>query len=260
MQWKQFIIAASLTFSCSAVAQTRFDVASVKRSPTPSSTTVSPIGGGRISATGVSLRALIRMAYGIQDFQITGAERWMETERFDIDAKGRPEANTEDTRSMLKTLLAERFGLETKREDREVPSLDLIVSSEGVGRGLTSSHTPDCPTPDSNRAPDDCSNLTFGPNGLVAKNVTMAQLAQAIAAMTRSPVVDNTGLSERYDFRLQVTPQAPPPGGPGGAADTMDLIQPIVYALQEQLGLKLRRTKTPIDMIVIISAQRPSPN
>jgi hypothetical protein len=64
-----------------------FEVASVKSSPQDSRTETRRWPGWRFTASGVTLRALIQRAYEVQDFQIVGGPKWMDNDRFDIEAK-----------------------------------------------------------------------------------------------------------------------------------------------------------------------------
>ena len=130
-----------------------FEVASVKPS---SSNTSSPLGAipmvmpaanGRFTATNVPLRLLVRMAYGVQDFQIDGGPSWQMSQRYDITAKaedgvvGAPQSMM----PMVKTLLADRFKLRVHTETRELPVLALVIAREDgkLGPSLRPS-TSDC--------------------------------------------------------------------------------------------------------------------
>jgi uncharacterized protein (TIGR03435 family) len=89
--------------------------------------------GGRYTATNVTVRTLVKSAYGLQqDVQVVGGPRWIETEPFDIVAKaeGNPSIDVfrDQERMMLRTLLTERFTLAFHRETREVPIYALVVA------------------------------------------------------------------------------------------------------------------------------------
>ena len=119
---------------------------------------------------------------------------------------------------------------------------------------------------------------------LNAERQTMAQLADSLSNQVDRPVVDMTGLTQRYDFTLDFAPDQaalmakmgalpggmmpPPPvgaGGPGpgdagprlGAPET----DSATVAIQEQLGLKLEPRKAPADILVIDHLEKtPSEN
>ena len=130
-----------------------FEVASIKLSD-PNNTSplamiplVLPQGPGRLSATNVPLRLLVRMAYQVQDFQIVGGPSWQTSQKFDIVAKAEASTATDSTQlmPMLKGLLADRFKLKTHMETRDMPIETLVVArSDGkLGPNLRPS-TSDC--------------------------------------------------------------------------------------------------------------------
>ena len=120
-----------------AAAPVRFEVASVKPSDPNASSGVfgsipamRPQGAGGIAVSNMPLRLLVRMAYGVQDFQLVGGPSWQMSSKFDITAKA-PEGTTKGTQDllpMMKTLLADRFKLKTHTETRELPTYALIVA------------------------------------------------------------------------------------------------------------------------------------
>src|SRR5688572_17480226 len=130
-----------------------FEVASVKPSSPNSSSSfggfpmVMPAPNGRLTATNVPLRLLVRMAYGVQDFQIDGGPSWQMSQRFDITAKAEDgsAATMQALLPMLKTLLADRFKLKVHTEKREMPVFALVVAREDgkLGPSLSPS-TSDC--------------------------------------------------------------------------------------------------------------------
>ena len=84
----------------------------------------------------------------------------------------------------------------------------------------------------------------------------MADIAEALGqGVLNRPVVDQTGLTGRFDLRLMWTPDGPPP-----ATERADAPPDIFTAIQEKLGLKLVSTKAPVDVLVIDHAERPSAN
>ena len=115
-----------------------FEVVSVKPSSLNSSSPLGPIpmvmpaANGRFTATNVPLRLLVRMAYGVQDFQIDGGPSWQMSQRFDITAKAEDgtAATMQAVLPMLKTLLADRFKLKVHTETRELPVFALVIARE----------------------------------------------------------------------------------------------------------------------------------
>ncbi len=120
-----------------AAAPVRFEVASVKPSDPNASSGIfgsipamRPQGAGGISVSNMPLRLLVRMAYGVQDFQLVGGPSWQMSSKFDITAKA-PEGTTKATQDllpMMKALLADRFKLKTHTETRELPTYALMVA------------------------------------------------------------------------------------------------------------------------------------
>src|SRR5688572_6814376 len=129
-----------------------FEVVSVKPSdPNASSSifgsalSVRPQGAGGFSVSSIPLRLLIRMAYGVQDFQIVGGPSWQMSSKFDIAAKATEGTKGTELLPMMKTLLAERFRLKTHTETRELPiyALTLARSDGTLGPDLKPSSA-DC--------------------------------------------------------------------------------------------------------------------
>jgi uncharacterized protein (TIGR03435 family) len=214
------------------------------------------ISPGRIKIMNSSLKFCIQMAWNVKDFQVSGANGWMDTERYDIDAVAAVRFKEGEYRVMLQALLTERFGLAIHRETQERPGYALVV-----GRG-----GPKLPPPGETR---DIlfSRTASGDTTLTARNASVGELAQGLASTLGATVIDRTGIEGRFDVSMQWTPDAtsepmrsksgmplPPPTpdavpGPG-----------IFTVLQDRLGLKLEARKMPVEVIVIDRASRPSGN
>lgn len=110
-----------------------FDVASIKpTAPQEMGRIMVRMGGdpGRIDWVNVSLRDVIRTAYGVKDYQVTGPD-WMTSARFDIQAKYPPDTPIETRNLMLQALLAERFSVKIHKETKEVQTYSLVVGKNG---------------------------------------------------------------------------------------------------------------------------------
>src|ERR1041385_4293575 len=128
-------------FGQASATQSTFEVASVKPSPPDvSSMFISPLPGGSLKVTGASLRNLISLAYDVRPFQISGESKWVDTERYDIDARTTtsgaktPTDPASDRRNILeglKSLLAERFQLALHFETKEQAVYALVVNKGG---------------------------------------------------------------------------------------------------------------------------------
>jgi uncharacterized protein (TIGR03435 family) len=104
----------------------------------------------------------------------------------------------------------------------------------------------------------------YGSGAFVAKNATIADFAGLLqGGVLDRPVVDRTGLAGRYDFGLIYRPDQPLAGDRGDNLPTpsdQDALQDIYAAVQQQLGLRLEATKTPIEVIVVDHLEKPSEN
>ena len=275
---------------CSAMAASlaaqqpaaKFEVASVKPSTLDPQKPplVLPSVGGRFIATNAPLRLLIQIAFEVQDFQIVGGPSWIATSVFEITATI-PEATPATLPSitpLLRTLLAERFGLRTHGEKREhqIYALRLVRDANQLGPNLKPSIT-DCSNASELAAkrtaavaaggvgalifkPGEtvpCAAVadTFGGGfGLRANGQPLVALTQFLMPLTERIVRDETGLSGLYDWDLRYDPGVPQPGR--ASSQHPDLFT----AVREQLGLKLETDTAPIDVIVIDSVERPTPN
>ena len=262
----------------SAFAQTprSFDVASVKEN-----TSVSDTGGisratpGRLRITNTPLRFVLLDAFELLDHQLIGAPEWTESARFDIIATYAVPATEQDGRAMLRQLLADRFGLVTHRERRELPMYALVMARKdrALGPQLVRSDV-DCEKWIAEKRPQAGAGgpSRVAPGGqrpacmmiasrrfITAGTRTIAQLSTSLQALTGRPVVDRTGLTGTFDFDVQWTSGtiAPPVGANATAPDD----GPSIFtALQEQLGLRLESTRGPFDVVVIDSVKRPTPD
>src|ERR1700691_586188 len=121
MRVKLFILAASVAFAQAPV----FEVASIRPSdPKELGGYARFLPGGRLEVHNAQLIFVIQQIYGVRDFQIVNAPKWItdwNTARFNIEAKGDESATEAQVREMVKALLAERFQLQVHRETRDLP-------------------------------------------------------------------------------------------------------------------------------------------
>lgn len=235
-------------FAQQAVSPPTFEVAAIKPSVDPPGS-LSGIfeSKGRINAKNVTLKRCVRGAYNIPEPQIVGGPKWVDQDRYYIEAKTTVPAGDQDLMLMLQTLLADRFKLILHREQRPLTGYRLVVAKGGVKA------QPSAP---------DRSSVGHSQRGRIdAEACTMAQLALKLSEVLQKPVLDTTGIPERFDLKLEWTPdemQAKPPSADqrGSATDGPS----IFAALQEQLGLKLEAGKIPTEVLVIDSAEKPSEN
>jgi uncharacterized protein (TIGR03435 family) len=263
-----------------------FDVASVKRNESGDfRRAIGPGPGGRFQALNNTLRELVTYAYGVDmaraALQIAGGPPWMDRDRFDIDAVAPGGASTPaEAREMVRTLLAERFKLQVRRETRDVPTFDLVIDrgDARLGARLRVS-TVDCearraaarrggPPPAAAGPPPNPATvrpvcgLRQTPALFAGDAVTMTQLASALGPASGRIVFDRTGLSGYYDVDLEWTPgQEQAPRADNAPAVAVDASMPPIFtAIREQLGLRLESSRAPVEMVVVVSAERPSGN
>jgi uncharacterized protein (TIGR03435 family) len=222
-----------------------FDAASIKPSTAePGSSSAVTTEKGRISGRNVTLKRCMRTAYDVPEAQIFGGPKWLDEERYDIEAKAAGPATDRELMVMLQTLLAERFKLAFHRETRPLAGYALVL---GKG-GITAKRS----------APDAQSTTHSTRSRIDAQGYRMGQLAQKLSEVLHLPVADLTAVEGDFDFNLEWTPedtQAKPPSS--GAAP---LGPSIFAAVQEQLGLKLEARKVPTEVLVIDRAEKASKN
>src|SRR5512141_271455 len=120
--------------ACGGWAQTpSFEAASIKRNDGVSPNTRIDLSGGRVTISNATLKTLIRNAYDILSFQLTGGPRWLDSEGFDIVATtgSAEKLSTEQFRKLLQSLLAERFELKVHWEKRETSVYALVPAKDG---------------------------------------------------------------------------------------------------------------------------------
>jgi uncharacterized protein (TIGR03435 family) len=187
------------------------------------------ITDARADLRSVSLAELVAMAYRIKPFQLSGPE-WIKAERYDLQATLPPGTNKDQVPEMLQTLLAERFHLKIRREDREHSVYALVQGSDG--HKLTASAPPaaqPAAPPEGARTldlggqqlhitGDNRSMAATGPDGasvratqssdgamqMMLGNMTLGRLAETLTTFVDRPVVDQTGLEGGYDIPLQL--------------------------------------------------------
>jgi uncharacterized protein (TIGR03435 family) len=231
-----------------------FEVASVKINKSGQrGGGISAIGGGRFRATNIPFKILLATAYDVNFEQISGGPDWLDSERFDVEAKPDSLATTQQIHLMLQKLLTERFGLVLRRETKEMPVLALVIDKAG-DKGTAKLRAHDGPEVDFGIRPGDKGQVIF-------TGVSIPWFSQFLSIRSGKTVVDKTGLTGVYDFELAWTPDVPqreegpdhpPQPDPAGAS--------IFTAVREQLGLKLVSEKGPVEFLNITHVERPSEN
>jgi len=278
------IVSASISLQPQSPAKPSFDVISVK----PNTAGGPPLRTGtwnnRFIAENVPLILLIQYAYrppaGVRLRQhVIGGPDWMNTDRFDIEAKLDKDIQaipTEQTWAMVQSLLEDRFQLKLHHETRELPVYELIVARGGTKMKLSEDQAvpfyddqldefdPSVGSPRGERTLEFTASgetivtataIPIVPNASARRSHSLLPLGLTtmLTPYVGRPVMDKTKLTGLFDFRLRFANQP--------FADNADTSGASIFtAVQEQLGLKLESSKGPVDVLVIDSVQRPKPN
>jgi uncharacterized protein (TIGR03435 family) len=249
-------------------AASRFEVATIRLDPDCGGGAREQQSQGRYGILCVSIREVIRVAYGNVEGptpgrlpEVLGGPRWIDTDRYDIVATAPENPGLDQMYGpMTRTLLEDRFHLKLHDEVRKLPVYNLTVFKRAAKLK---------PAPDGSCVAIDLKTVLQSPAPLnycgrftVTKGtttvfdghgVTITQLiARALRTLDR-PVIDLTGLTGRFDIHLEFATT--------DSLDTTDASAPSIFtALQEQLGLKLSAATGPVEVHVIDHIERPSEN
>lgn len=211
----------------------------------------------QFEAKGYALRILLSAAYNLAPKAISGGPAWIDSDLYDIlaEAPGAVRPTLEEQMTMLRKLVADRFSLAFHREPKEFSIYALTVAKGGPK--LTEA----APVTSPEGAPPLVFRLAPDLARLPARSATMAELAWVMqrAAVDR-PVVDKTGLTGRYDFDLEWTPDETQFGGNVPKGNPEEPKPDLFAAMQQQLGLRLEATRGPIEALVIDRVERPTAN
>ena len=246
-----------------------FEVASIHENQSGEQDGLFRFENGRFTVTNQAVRWIIRWAYSLKDYQISGLPNWTET-RYEIQATySPPSAGLDAVRAMTRRLLADRFALSARREQREMRVYHLVKANDngGLGPKLKPSNVdceklaaqPPAPLAPGQRPGPSCT--AWVNYGMVhGFSRTMPQLARYLDDIVGAPVVDRTGLTGNWDFDVQWS--TPTLADPRAELRTppVESIAGLFAALHDQLGLKLMVTRGPVDVLVIDSISRPTPN
>jgi uncharacterized protein (TIGR03435 family) len=233
-----------------AQAPPAFEVASIRVHSFASADRAGPpIAGNRLTSGG-NLKQLIIYAYDLKVYQLYGGPAWVtnpstDTDYYDITAKAEgSEPLTESrARQLLQTLLADRFQLKLHRESREMPVYALVVGKSGPKL--------------KDSAPDAITRMRASVSvATVASTFTnspMSSLVRVLSGAADRPVLDQTGLTGSYDYKVEFARDP-------AAALAESSPASLFTAVQEQLGLKLEPRRASIETLVIDHAERPSDN
>ena len=271
------------------VEHQRFEVASVKQHA-PASVHYGMVRGGpgtdspgQLTGVNITLWNLIRRAYNVKPWLLSGPE-WLDHSGYDVNAKTPSGAGPDQVAPMLQDLLAERFGLVVHWEARDLPIYELTVAKGGVKMKTAEKPGAVAPSGEATSArpqidKDGCPALPPGIPRIAAWDIgrntcmsgrtqTLAELAAQVESFLGRSIVNKTGLSGAYDFRLMFVPPGLEEANINGtvgdmhatalspelAAAATEPAQTLVVAVERQLGLKLQASKGPIKVLVIDKA------
>jgi uncharacterized protein (TIGR03435 family) len=235
-----------------------------------------PSSPDRFTYPDATLLDLIRWAHDLQGFQVEGGPEWVRADRFDVSAKAASPQPQTMMRQMLERLLRERFNLQSHVETRQLPlyhlrtaradarlgermrpsSIDCaaLIEASAVGSRTAGSSPPPCLW----RV-----GITATIATMMLDGVSMPRFASLLQPMLQRVVVDETGLHGTYEIRLEFdadqlnVPFPLPADTPAPASrDGLSLFT----ALQDQLGLKVESARGPVNVLVIDSVDRPTPD
>lgn len=238
------------------VPQFEFDVASIRQNMD---------GGGHMHiwndrhtgefrTVNAPLKMILEYAYDLPQTQMVGGPKWVDSARFDIDAKSDAAVGdalakmdtgvaNDHKRAMVRTLLEDRFGLVVHKETREMPVFDLVVAKGG---------------PKFQKSDLQGTTINEGRDHIdaIGSDHTLAILCESLGKRTGRVVVNKTGLDGRYKLTLKWTPDDVAAAGRTGPEAPPDLFT----AIQEQLGLKLEPARGQVPVLVLDAVTMPSEN
>jgi uncharacterized protein (TIGR03435 family) len=242
-----------------ANASPAFEVATIKPSKPDEPNKYFLLGRRRFKVANANLNDLITFAYGVHPKQVVGAPAWAETDKFDIEAEpdGEGVPSIDQWKTMLQKLLGDRCKLSFHHDRKEMAVYILSVGKTGAKLAPSLGNAMGLPG--------------LGFRGRIGGDVSAfnATIGDFINFMTRNvkldrPMIDRTGISGRYDFTLDWTPDDSQFSGTGGKlvspAESPSTLPSLYTAIQEQLGLRLEATRAAADVLVIDRVEKPSEN
>jgi uncharacterized protein (TIGR03435 family) len=251
----------------------RFEIADVHASGKTANPQfrASPPRNGRYELKNATMLDLIRTAYGFNVDTIIGGPNWLELDRFDVTAKIAPGAEPDTQKTMLQSLLEERFKLAVRRDTRPIPTWVLTAGKQPhMKEADGSSGAEGCKIQEASGPPVEgtprlmtmspdgkATAINLGPGGTIqftCRNMTMAAFAEGLRGMLGAqlgpnPVLDQTGLKGAWNFEVRWSL------GLIGPLQTGEQIS-VVDAMEKQLGLKLEQKPVAKPVLVVEGVNR----
>lgn len=245
------VLAAFMAIAAAgAFPQDQFEVASVKlvEGGAPPHAVNLNVDHEKVSLDAATLRQLVGFAYTMQRIRVLlgpACPDWADRDEFDVVAKaGNPNLTRDQARVLLQKLLADRFHLKVERSTKELDQLSLMVGKNGSKLKEAAAEGPRGLTP--SPGPDGGWTLTIRRSNLVG-------LVNTMANFTGLPVKDETGLKGEYDFEVSFQHV-------WQDASDNTATGPSLFEAVEKLGLKLVKTKGPLEVVTILHAGQPTAN
>jgi uncharacterized protein (TIGR03435 family) len=242
-----FITPSVLAQSDPAGKALTWDVISVKPNHSLDSSSFMRWNADGIEFRNMTLDGVLMNGFEVRsESQIIGYPSWVNSERFDIQAKMdaatttayralKGETSNNQWHAFMQQILIERFGIKFHLEKRDLPVYNLVVAKQGLKVKAS--------------AQDENGSSSMGPGHYSAHRAQVGGLALSLSGAVGRVILDKTGVTGDYDIDLTWAPDGQPDAGPS-----------IFSALQDQLGLKLEPAKAPLDVVVIDHIERPSEN
>jgi len=248
-----------------------FDVATIKPSPPDAVGQNGRIQPGRLELHNFTLKQLVQAAWDLpnNDEMVAGVPKSADSARYDVVAKvatsgtvNAQDIDEDSLRLMLRSFLADRFGLKTHMEDRPVSAYTMTAGKQTKLQKADPQNRTGCKqgagaSPMLNRL-------------ITCQNTSMTQFAAALQDMAsgyvKAPIRDATGIEGNFDFSVNFSGVGLLPGrafDPNATSETSDPNGSLSLpeALQKQLGLKLEMGKRPLPVLVIDHVEdKPSAN
>jgi uncharacterized protein (TIGR03435 family) len=208
------------------------------------------IPGGRFEARGMTVLGLISMAYSLPADRIVGGPAWVDTNRFDINAKV-PAGTTEAAvPAMLQAMLAERFKLAVHNDNKDLPIFVLLPGKKPLLKANTAGGESDCRMSVTDVRTFTCTNMTMDSFAL--------RLPPVSAAYLNHPLINKTGLTGAFDFAVHWTGRNAALASNG---DDPPARTTVFEAVDKQLGLKIEPQQQSMAILVVDHVdEKPTPN
>ncbi len=195
------------------------------------------VGPAGLTLRRVTLRVCVAWANNVKEYQVNGPD-WIDQQRYDIVTKATGPASEEQLRLMLGSLLADRFKLVSHRQTKEMGARILTVGKGG-------------PKFKESQAEGEGSiDPNLAKMEIVVRRTPISELVNMLGKILRAPILDQTGLTGKYDITISIDKYIPDKATP------VDIISTVLTGIQQELGLKMENRKMPVDLVIIDSAER----